>query len=41
MENEVSSRKFNIIDIIIVKACLTIKMNDVSKNFYDKQTKLT
>ena len=40
MENEVSFLKFTTIDIIIVKACLNIKMKDESMNFYDKQTKL-
>ena len=34
-------KQMETIDIIIVKACLTIKMKDVSKNCYDKQTKLT
>ena len=29
--------KFTTIDIIIVKACLTIKMKDLSKNLYDKK----
>ena len=41
MQNEVFFQKFTNIDIIIVKACLTIQMEDVSNNFYDKKTKLT
>ena len=35
MENEVFFKKIAIIDIIIVKACLTIQMKDVSEIFYD------
>ena len=35
MENEIFFKKFITIDIIIVKAYLTIQMKDVSENFYD------